>query len=37
MYAINVMLWAAAGYLSGGVLFSYLIPKVLFNKDVRDF
>ncbi len=37
MYAINVILWTAAGYLSGGVLFSYLIPKVLLNKDVRDF
>ena len=37
MYAIKVILWTAAGYLFGGVLFSYLIPKVLFNKDVRDF
>lgn len=31
---INYVLWAAIGFISGSVMYSYLIPKILFKKDI---
>lgn len=36
MLTIQSMLFSLAGYLSGGVMYSYLIPRLICGRDVRD-
>ncbi len=31
---INYILWTAIGFISGSVMYSYLVPKILFKKDI---
>ena len=35
MLTMQSMLFALAGYLSGGIMYSYIIPRLVFGKDVR--
>ena len=31
---IGYILWAAAGFISGSIMYSYIVPKILFKKDI---
>lgn len=31
---INYILWSAVGFFSGSIMYSYLVPKLLYKKDI---
>lgn len=33
---LKYFFWTVLGYLSGGIMYSYLFPKLLMKKDVRE-